>query len=51
MALMQQLDKAIDSDGAMIKGVGDYEVYWYFDTESEGRPLLFVHSVNAAPTR
>lgn len=50
MALMQQLDKAIDSDGAMIKGVGDYEVYWYFDTESEGRPLLFVHSVNAAPS-
>ena len=50
MALMQQLDKAIDSDGALIKGVGDYEVYWYFDTESEGRPLLFVHSVNAAPS-
>jgi len=49
-AFMQQLEKAIDSDGAMIKGAGDYEVYWYFDTESEGRPLLFVHSVNAAPS-
>ena len=47
---MQQLDKAIDSDGALIKGVGDYEVYWYFHTASEGRPLLFVHSVNAAPS-
>lgn len=49
-AFMQQLEKAIDSNGALIKGVGDYEVYWYFDTESEGRPLLFVHSVNAAPS-
>ena len=45
---MHQLDKAIDSDGASIKGTGDYEIYWYFDTESEGRPLLFVHSVNVA---
>ncbi len=49
-AFMQQLDKAIDSDGALIEDSGDYEVYWYFDTESEGRPLLFVHSVNAAPS-
>jgi pimeloyl-ACP methyl ester carboxylesterase len=49
-AFMQQLEKAIDSDGALIKGVGDYEIYWYFDTESGGRPLLFVHSVNAAPS-
>ena len=49
-AFMQQLEKAIDSDGALIKCVGDYEVYWYFDTESEGRPLLFIHSVNAAPS-
>ena len=49
-AFMKQLDKAIDSDGALIEGSGDYEVYWYFDTESEGRPLLFVHSVNAAPS-
>ena len=49
-AFMQQLEKAIDSNGALIKGVGDYEVYWYLDTESEGRPLLFVHSVNAAPS-
>ena len=47
---MQQLDRAIDSDGALIEGVGDYKVYWYFDTESEGRPLLFVHSINAAPS-
>ena len=47
---MKQLDKAIESDGALIEGSGDYEVYWYFDTESEGRPLLFVHSVNAAPS-
>ena len=45
---MQQLDKAIDSDGSFIAGVGDYQVYWYHDTESEGRPLLFIHSVNAA---
>lgn len=50
MALMKQLDKAIDSDGALIEGAGDYEVYWYFDTESEGRPLLFIHSINAAPS-
>ncbi|MEC7570032.1 MAG: alpha/beta hydrolase [Pseudomonadota bacterium] len=49
-AVMKQLDKAIESDGALIEGSGDYEVYWYFDTESEGRPLLFVHSVNAAPS-
>ena len=49
-AFMQQLDKAIDSDGALTEGSDDYEVYWYFDTESEGRPLLFVHSVNAAPS-
>ena len=49
-AFMQQLEKAIDSNGALIKGVGDYEVYWYLDTESEGRPLLFIHSVNAAPS-
>ena len=34
-AFMQQLEKAIDSDGALIEGAGDYEVYWYFDTESE----------------
>jgi pimeloyl-ACP methyl ester carboxylesterase len=47
---MKQLDKAIDSDGALIEGAGDYEVYWYFDTESEGRPLLFIHSINAAPS-
>ncbi len=47
---MQQLDKAIDSDGSFIAGVGDYQVYWYHDTESEGHPLLFVHSVNAAPS-
>ena len=50
MALMKQLDKAIDSDGALIESGGDYEVYWYFDTESEGRPLLFIHSINAAPS-
>lgn len=50
MALMKQLDKAIDSDGTLIEGAGDYEVYWYFDTESEGRPLLFIHSINAAPS-
>ena len=43
-AFMQQLDKAIDSNGALIEGAGDYEVYWYFDTESEGRPLLFVQA-------
>ena len=49
-AFMKQLDKAIESDGALIEGSGDYEVYWYFDAESEGRPLLFVHSVNAAPS-
>ncbi|MEC7491636.1 MAG: alpha/beta hydrolase [Pseudomonadota bacterium] len=49
-AFMKQLDKAIESDGALIEGSGDYEVYWYFDIESEGRPLLFVHSVNAAPS-
>ena len=50
MALMKQLDKAIDSDGTLIEGACDYEVYWYFDTESEGRPLLFIHSINAAPS-
>ena len=50
MALMKQLDKAIDSDGTLIEGAYDYEVYWYFDTESEGRPLLFIHSINAAPS-
>ncbi len=50
MALMKQLDKAIDSDGDLIESGGDYEVYWYFDTESEGRPLLFIHSINAAPS-
>lgn len=47
---MPQLDKAIDSNGASITGVGDYEVYWYCDIEAEGRPLLFVHSINAAPS-
>ena len=47
---MQQLEKAIDSDGAFIQGAVDYRVYWYFDTKLEGRPLLFVHSLNAAPS-
>lgn len=47
---MQQLEKAIDSNGASILGAGDYEVYWYYDIEAEGRPLLFVHSINAAPS-
>ena len=47
---MQQLDKAIESNGASITGAGDYEVYWYYDIEAEGRPLLFVHSINAAPS-
>ncbi|MGB2421929.1 MAG: alpha/beta fold hydrolase [Luminiphilus sp.] len=47
---MQQLEKAIDSNGASITGAGDYEVYWYYDIEAEGRPLLFVHSINAAPS-
>ena len=47
---MQQLNKAIDSNGASITGAGDYEVYWYYDIEAEGRPLLFVHSINAAPS-
>ena len=47
---MQQLEKAIDSNGGSITGAGDYEVYWYYDIEAEGRPLLFVHSINAAPS-
>ncbi|MGB2198322.1 MAG: alpha/beta fold hydrolase [Luminiphilus sp.] len=47
---MPQLEKAIDSNGASILGAGDYEVYWYYDIEAEGRPLLFVHSINAAPS-
>jgi pimeloyl-ACP methyl ester carboxylesterase len=47
---MQQLEKAIDSNGDSITGAGDYEVYWYYDIEAEGRPLLFVHSINAAPS-
>ena len=47
---MQQLEKAIDSNGGSIGGAGDYEVYWYYDIEAEGRPLLFVHSINAAPS-
>ena len=47
---MPQLEKAIDSNGASISGAGDYEVYWYYDIEAEGRPLLFVHSINAAPS-
>ena len=47
---MKQLDKAIDSDGTLIEGIDDYEVYWYFDIEPEGRPLLFIHSINAAPS-
>lgn len=47
---MQQLEKAIDSNGASITGAGDYEVYWYYDIAAEGRPLLFVHSINAAPS-
>jgi pimeloyl-ACP methyl ester carboxylesterase len=47
---MPQLEKAIDSNGASITGAGDYEVYWYYDIEAEGRPLLFVHSINAAPS-
>ena len=47
---MQQLEKAIDSNGASITGAGDYEVYWYYDIEAERRPLLFVHSINAAPS-
>lgn len=47
---MQHLDKAIDSNGASISRDGDYEVYWYFDTQSDGRPLLLIHSVNAAPS-
>ena len=47
---MHQLDQAIDSDGEFVDGTGNYQIYCYFDRESQGRPLVLIHSINAAPS-
>ena len=37
-------------DGEFVDGTGNYQIYCYFDRESQGRPLVLIHSINAAPS-
>ena len=47
---MHQLGSAIDCEGEYFRGCGGYDLYWYVSAKSTGRPLLLIHSVNAAPS-
>ena len=47
---MYQLDSAIDCGGAYFQGHCGHNLYWYFDTQGAERPVLFIHSINAAPS-
>lgn len=47
---MNQLESAIDCDGEYFRGCLQQSLYWYFSAQEEGRPILFIHSVNAAPS-
>ena len=47
---MHQLDSAIDCEGEYFVGCRGYDLYWYTSAKSTGRPLLLIHSVNAAPS-
>ena len=44
------LDKAIDADMHTMTTKRGHEVCFYSDTSAEGRPLVLLHSVNAAPS-
>ena len=47
---MAQLEQAIASEGEVVEGQCGYPLYWYFDTQADGRPIVFIHSINAAPS-
>lgn len=47
---MHQLDSAIDCSGEYFRGCQEHSLYWYYSAEEAGRPLLFIHSINAAPS-
>ena len=47
---MYQLDSAIDCGGAYFQGQCGHNLYWYCDTQEMERPVLFIHSINAAPS-
>jgi len=47
---MRQLESAIDCSGEYFRGCMEHQLYWYFSADQVGRPLLFIHSVNAAPS-
>ena len=47
---MDQLDDAIDCGGEYFSGCKQHQLYWYRSEDEVGRPLLFIHSVNAAPS-
>ena len=44
------LDKAIDADMHMMTTQRGHRVCFYSDTSAEGRPLVLLHSINAAPS-
>ena len=47
---MHQLDDAIDCGGEYFGGCLGHRLYWYCSADEDGRPVLFVHSINAAPS-
>ena len=47
---MHQLDDAIDCRGEYFSGCKQHQLYWYRSEDKVGRPLLLIHSVNAAPS-
>ena len=47
---MHQLDDAIDCSGEYFSGCMQHQLYWYRSADEARRPLLFIHSVNAAPS-
>ena len=47
---MHQLDSAIDCAGEYFSGCMEYQLFWYCSSDQVGRPLLLIHSVNAAPS-
>ena len=47
---MHQLDDGIDCRGEYFRGCMQHQLYWYCSANEVGRPLLLIHSVNAAPS-
>ena len=47
---MRQLDSAMDCSGEYFIGCMEHQLYWYRSENEAGRPLLFIHSINAAPS-